>query len=124
MNQIRFGGIPYLHLDVYQGHDHVFNIQVEDDSTKEIIRYQEGTLTCKVRRNSPQGGVVLTLTPKFNNDMNCVDLLFNSECTSTIVFSYDNIKEETFYYDIRLDHEDKDEVVCYGEVLLKAGCSQ
>lgn len=124
MNQIRFGGIPYLHLDVYQGHDHVFNIQVEDDSTKEIIRYQEGTLTCKVRRNSPQGGVVLTLTPKFNNDTNCVDLLFNSECTSTIVFSYDNIKEEIFYYDIRLDHEDKDEVVCYGEVLLKAGCSQ
>ena len=124
MNQIRFGGIPYLHLDVYQGHDHVFNIQVEDDSTKEIIRYQEGTLTCKVRRNSPQGGVVLTLTPKFNNDTNCFDLLFNSECTSTIVFSYDNIKEETFYYDIRLDHEDKDEVVCYGEVLLKAGCSQ
>ena len=124
MNQIRFGGIPYLHLDVYQGHDHVFNIQVEDDSTKEIIRYQEGVLTCKVRRNSPQGGVVLTLTPKFNNDTNCVDLLFNSECTSTIVFSYDNVKEETFYYDIRLDHEDKDEVVCYGEVLLKAGCSQ
>lgn len=124
MNQIRFGGIPYLHLDVYQGHDHVFNIQVEDDSTKEIIRYQEGVLTCKVRRNGPQGGVVLTLTPKFNNDTNCVDLLFNSECTSTIVFSYDNIKEETFYYDIRLDHEDKDEVVCYGEVLLKAGCSQ
>ena len=124
MNQIRFGGIPYLHLDVYQGHDHVFNIQVEDDSTKEIIRYQEGTLTCKVRRNSPQGGVVLTLTPKFNNDTNCVDLLFNSECTSTIVFSYDNVKEEIFYYDIRLDHEDKDEVVCYGEVLLKAGCSQ
>ena len=123
MNQIRFGGIPYLHLDVYQGHDHVFNIQVEDDSTKEIIRYQEGTLTCKVRRNSPQGGVVLTLTPKFNNDTNCVDLLFNSECTSTIVFSYDNVKEEIFYYDIRLDHEDKDEVVCYGEVLLKAGCS-
>lgn len=124
MNQIRFGGIPYLHLDVYQGHDHVFNIQVEDDSTKEIIRYQEGTLTCKVRRNSPQGGVVLTLTPKFNNDTNCVDLLFNSECTSEIIFSYDNAKEETFYYDIRLDHEDKDEVVCYGEVLLKAGCSQ
>ena len=124
MNQIRFGGIPYRHLDVYQGHDHVFNIQVEDDSTKEIIRYQEGTLTCKVRRNSPQGGVVLTLTPKFNNDTNCVDLLFNSECTSTIVFSYDNVKEETFYYDIRLDHEDKDEVICYGEVLLKAGCSQ
>lgn len=124
MNQIRFGGIPYLHLDVYQGHDHVFNIQVEDDSTKEIIRYQEGTLTCKVRRNSSQGGVVLTLTPKFNNDTNCVDLLFNSECTSCIVFSYDNVKEETFYYDIRLDHEDKDEVVCYGEVLLKAGCSQ
>ena len=124
MNQIRFGGIPYLHLDVYQGHDHVFNIQVEDDSTKEIIRYQEGTLTCKVRRNSPQGGVVLTLTPKFNNDTNCVDLLFNSECTSTIVFSYDNVKEETFYYDIRLDHEDKDEVVGYGEGLLKAGCSQ
>lgn len=124
MNQIRFGGIPYLHLDVYQGHDHVFNIQVEDDSTKEIIRYQEGTLTCKVRRNSPQGGVVLTLTPKFNNDTNCVDLLFNSECTSCIIFSYDNIKEEIFYYDIRLDHEDKDEVVCYGEVLLKAGCSQ
>lgn len=124
MNQIRFGGIPYLHLDVYQGHDHVFNIQVEDDSTKEIIRYQEGVLTCKVCRNSPQGGVVLTLTPKFNNDTNCVDLLFNSECTSTIVFSYDNIKEETFYYDIRLDHEDKDEVVCYGELLLKAGCSQ
>lgn len=124
MNQIRFGGIPYLHLDVYQGHDHVFNIQVEDDSTKEIIRYQEGVLTCKVRRNSPLGGVVLTLTPKFNNDTNCVDLLFNSECTSTIVFSYDNIKEETFYYDIRLDHEDKDEVVCYGELLLKAGCSQ
>lgn len=124
MNQIRFGGIPYLHLDVYQGHDHVFNIQVEDDSTKETIRYQEGVLTCKVRRNGPQGGVVLTLTPKFNNDTNCVDLLFNSECTSTIVFSYDNIKEETFYYDIRLDHEDKDEVVCYGELLLKAGCSQ
>ena len=124
MNQIRFGGIPYLHLDVYQGHDHVFNIQVEDDSTKEIIRYLEGVLTCKVRRNSPQGGVVLTLTPKFNNDTNCVDLLFNSECTSEIIFSYDNIKEETFYYDIRLDHEDKDEVVCYGEVLLKAGCSQ
>lgn len=124
MNQIRFGGIPYLHLDVYQGHDHVFNIQVEDDSTKEIIRYQEGVLTCKVRRNNPQGGVVLMLTPKFNNDTNCVDLLFNSECTSTIVFSYDNVKEETFYYDIRLDHEDKDEVVCYGEVLLKAGCSQ
>ena len=124
MNQIRFGGIPYLHLDVYQGHDHVFNIQVEDDSTKEIIRYQEGTLTCKVRRNSPQGGVVLTLTPKFNNDTNCVDLLFNSECTSTIDFSYDNVKEETFYYDIRLDHEDKGEVICYGEVLLKAGCSQ
>lgn len=124
MNQIRFGGIPYLHLDVYQGHDHVFNIQVEDDSTKEIIRYQEGTLTCKVRRNSPQGGVVLTLTPKFNNDTNCVDLLFNSECTSEIIFSYDNVKEEIFYYDIRLDHEDKDEVVCYGEVLLKAGCSQ
>lgn len=124
MNQIRFGGIPYLHLDVYQGHDHVFNIQVEDDSTKEIIRYQEGVLTCKVRRNNPQGGVVLILTPKFNNDTNCVDLLFNSECTSTIVFSYDNVKEETFYYDIRLDHEDKDEVVCYGEVLLKAGCSQ
>ena len=124
MNQIRFGGIPYLHLDVYQGHDHVFNIQVEDDSTKEIIRYQEGVLTCKVRRNNPQGGVVLTLTPKFNNDTNCVDLLFNSECTSTIVFSYDNVKEEIFYYDIRLDHEDKDEVVCYGEVLLKAGCSQ
>jgi len=74
MNQIRFGGIPYLHLDVYQGHDHVFNIQVEDDSTKEIIRYQEGVLTCKVRRNNPQGGVVLTLTPKFNNDTNCVDL--------------------------------------------------
>ena len=68
MNQIRFGGIPYLHLDVYQGHDHVFNIQVEDDSTKEIIRYQEGVLTCKVRRNNPQGGVVLTLTPKFNID--------------------------------------------------------
>ena len=124
MNQIRFGGIPYLHLDVYQGHDHVFNIQVEDDSTKEIIRYQEGTLTCKVRRNSPQGGVVLTLTPKFDNDTNCVDLLFNSECTSEIIFSYDNVKEETFYYDIRLDHEDKDEVICYGEVLLKAGCSQ
>ena len=124
MNQIRFGGIPYLHLDVYQGHDHVFNIQVEDDSTKEIIRYQKGTLTCKVRRNSPQGGVVLTLPPKFNNDTNCVDLLFNSECTSEIIFSYDNVKEETFYYDIRLDHEDKDEVVCYGEVLLKAGCSQ
>lgn len=124
MNQIRFGGIPYLHLDVYQGHDHVFNIQVEDDSTKEIIRYQEGVLTCKVRRNNPQGGVVLTLIPKFNNDTNCVDLLFNSECTSTIVFSYDNVKEEIFYYDIRLDHEDKDEVVCYGELLLKAGCSQ
>ena len=124
MNQIRFGGIPYLHLDVYQGHDHVFNIQVEDDSTKEIIRYQEGVLTCKVRRNSPQGGVVLTLTPVFNADTNCIDLSINSECTSTIVFSYDNVKEETFYYDIRLDHEDKDEVVCYGELLLKAGCSQ
>ena len=53
MEQIKFAGIPYLHLDVYQGHDHVFNIQVEDDSTKEIIRYIEGTITCKVRRNSP-----------------------------------------------------------------------
>lgn len=124
MNQIRFGGIPYLHLDVYQGHDHVFNIQVEDDSTKEIIRYQEGVLTCKVRRNNPQGGVVLTLTPVFNNDTNCIDLSINSEDTSTIVFSYDNASEEVFYYDIRLDHEDKDEVVCYGELLLKAGCSQ
>lgn len=124
MNQIKFGGIPYLHLDVYQGHDHVFNIQVEDDSTKEIIRYQEGVLTCKVRRNNPQGGVVLTLTPKFNNDTNCIDLSINSEDTSTIIFSYDNVSEEVFYYDIRLDHEDKDEVVCYGELLLKAGCSQ
>lgn len=124
MNQIKFGGIPYLHLDVYQGHDHVFNIQVEDDSTKEIIRYQEGALTCKVRRNSPQGGVVLTLTPVFNADTNCIDLSINSEDTSIVVFSYDNVKEETFYYDIRLDHEDKDEVVCYGELLLKAGCSQ
>ena len=124
MEQIKFAGIPYLHLDVYQGHDHVFNIQVEDDSTKEIIRYQEGVLTCKVRRNNPQGGVVLTLTPVFNADTNCIDLSINSEDTSTIIFSYDNVKEETFYYDIRLDHEDKDEVVCYGELLLKAGCSQ
>lgn len=124
MNQIRFGGIPYLHLDVYQGHDHVFNIQVEDDSTKEIIRYQEGVLSCKVRRNNPQGGVVLTLTPVFNNDTNCIDLSINSEETSTIIFSYDNVSEEVFYYDIRLDHDEKDEVVCYGELLLKAGCSQ
>ena len=124
MNNIRFGGIPYLHLDVYQGHYHVFNIQVEDDSTKEIIRYQEGTLTCKVRRNNPQGGVVLTLTPVFNNDTNCVDLLFNSEDTSNVIFSYDNIMEETFYYDIRLDHNEKDEVVCYGDITMKAGCSQ
>ena len=124
MNNIRFGGIPYLHLDVYQGHDHVFNIQVEDDSTKEIIRYQEGTLTCKVRRNNPQGCVVLTLTPLFNNDTNCVDLLFNSEDTSGVMFSYDNIMEETFYYDIRLDHNEKDEVVCYGDITMKAGCSQ
>lgn len=124
MNNIRFGGIPYLHLDAYQGHDHVFNIQVEDDNTKEIIRYQEGVLTCKVRRNNPQGGVVLTLTPVFNNDTNCVDLLFNSEDTSGVMFSYDNIQEETFYYDIRLDHDEKDEVVCYGDITMKAGCSQ
>lgn len=124
MNQIKFGGIPYLHLDVYQGHDHVFNIQVEDDSTKEIIRYQEGVLSCKVRRNNPQGSVVLTLTPVFNADTNCIDLSINSEETSTIIFSYDNVSEEVFYYDIRLDHDEKDEVVCYGELLLKAGCSQ
>lgn len=109
---------------MYQGHDHVFNIQVEDDSTKEIIRYQEGTLTCKVRRNNPQGGVVLILTPVFNNDTNCVDLLFNSEDTTGVMFSYDNIMEETFYYDIRLDHDEKDEVVCYGDITMKAGCSQ
>lgn len=123
MNNIKFAGIPYLHLDVYQGHDHTFNIQIEDDDTKEIIRYQEGTLTCKVRRNSPQGGVVLTLTPVFNTDTNCIDLSINSEDTSSIIFSYDNVSEEVFYYDIRLDHNEKDEVVCYGEVLLKAWCS-
>ena len=81
-------------------------------------------MTCKVRRNNPQGGVVLILTPVFNNDTNCVDLLFNSEDTTTIVFSYDNILEETFYYDIRLDHDAKDEVVCYGDLTMKAGCSQ
>lgn len=40
------------------------------------------------------------------------------------MFSYDNIMEETFYYDIRLDHDAKDEVVCYGDITMKAGCSQ
>lgn len=124
MNQIRFSGIPYLHLDVYQGHDHVFNIQVEDDSTKEIIRYIEGTITCKVRRNSPQGGVVLTFMPTFNQDTNCIDLLINSEDTVGVMFSYDNIQEETFYYDVRLDHNEKDEVICYGDMTIKAGVSQ
>lgn len=124
MNNIKFAGIPYLHLDVYQGHDHVFNIQIEDDDTKEIIRYQEGTLTCKVRRNSPQGGVVLSLHPEFNAGTNCIDLLINSEDTASVMFSYDNIQEEVFYYDIRLDHNEKDEVVCYGDMTMKAGCSQ
>lgn len=123
MNNIKFAGIPYLHLDVYQGHDHVFNIQVEDDSTKEIIRYIEGTITCKVRRNSPQGGVVLSFMPAFNTDTNCIDLLINSEDTSSIMFSYDNIKEETFYYDVRLVHNEKDEVICYGDMTIKAGVS-
>ena len=66
---------------------------------------------------------MLTLTPVFNTDTNCIDLSINSEDTSSIIFSYDNVSEEVFYYDIRLDHNEKDEVVCYGEVLLKAGCS-
>lgn len=123
MNMIKFGGIPYLHLDVYQGNDHIFNIQVENDDTKEIIRYQEGSLLCKVRRNSPQGAVVMTLHPTFNTDTNCIDLSVNSEDTSTIMFSYDNIQEETFYYDVRLTHNEKDEVICYGDMLIKAGCS-
>lgn len=123
MNQVKFAGIPYLHLDVYQGHDHVFNIQVEDDSTKEIIRYIEGDITCKVRRNSPQGGVVLSFMPTFNADTNCIDLLINSEDTSSIMFSYDNIQEETFYYDVRLAHNEKDEVICYGDMTIKAGVS-
>lgn len=123
MEQIKFAGIPYLHLDVYQGHDHIFNIQVEDDSTKEIIRYIEGTITCKVRRNSLQGGVVLSFMPTFNTDTNCIDLLINSEDTSSIMFSYDNIQEETFYYDVRLVHNEKDEVICYGDMTIKAGVS-
>lgn len=123
MNNIKFAGIPYLHLDVYQGHDHIFNIQVEDDSTKEIIRYIEGKITCKVRRNSPQGGVVLSFMPAFNTDTNCIDLLINSEDTSSIMFSYDNIQEETFYYDVRLTHNEKDEVICYGDMTIKAGVS-
>lgn len=123
MEQIKFAGIPYLHLDVYQGHDHIFNIQVEDDSTKEIIRYIEGKITCKVRRNSQQGGVVLSFMPTFNTDTNCIDLLINSEDTSSIMFSYDNIQEETFYYDVRLTHNEKDEVICYGDMTIKAGVS-
>lgn len=123
MEQIKFAGIPYLHLDVYQGHDHVFNIQVEDDSTKEIIRYIEGNIACKVRRNSPQGSVVLSFMPTFNTDTNCIDLLINSEDTSSIMFSHDNIQEETFYYDVRLTHNKKDEVICYGDMTIKAGVS-
>ena len=61
--------------------------------------------------------------PTFNTDTNCIDLLINSEDTSSIMFSYDNIQEETFYYDVRLAHNEKDEVICYGDMTIKAGVS-
>ena len=124
MSELKFAGIPYLHLDVYQGHDHTFNIQVEDDSTKEVIRYIEGDLTCTVRRNNPQGNAIFIIKPTFNQSTNCIDLAINGEVTSQIVFSFDNIDQETFFYDIKLKHNDKDEIVCYGDIFLKVGVTR